>query len=178
MHTDVKEVLFTNEQLQAKVQELGKQISADYKGEEVVLVCVLKGAVMFFADLARTVEGDVRLDFISCSSYGNSTVSSGVVRIMKDLDRPIEGKHVIIVEDIVDTGTTMNYLMDNLRSRKAKSIRLAALFDKPDRRKVEVTVDYSGFIIPDLFIVGYGLDYAEKYRSLNYVGVLKEEVYR
>jgi len=178
MHTDVKEILFTNEQLQSKVQELGQQISTDYKGEEVVLVCVLKGAVMFFSDLARAIEGNVRLDFISCSSYGNSTVSSGVVRIMKDLDRPIEGKHVIIVEDIVDTGTTMNYLMDNLRARKAKSIRLAALFDKPDRRKVEVGVDYRGFVIPDLFIVGYGLDYAEKYRNLKYVGVLKEEVYR
>ena len=124
------------------------------------------------------ITGNVTLDFISCSSYGSSTVSSGVVRILKDLDRPVEGKNVVVVEDIVDTGTTLHYLLKNLKSRNAKSVRLAALLNKPDRRKVDVHVDYQGFVIPDYFVVGYGLDYDEKYRQLPYVGVLKEEVYQ
>lgn len=174
----VKEVLLTEEQIQERVAELGKQITADYEGEEVVLVCVLKGATMFFADLARHVKGKVSLDFISCSSYGSSTVSSGVVRILKDLDRPIEGKHVVVVEDIVDTGNTLHYVLENFKSRSAKSVRLAALLNKPDRRVKEVPVDYEGFVIPDYFVVGYGLDYDEQYRQLPYVGVLKEEVYQ
>lgn len=174
----VKEVLLTEEQIQQRVAELGAQITDDYEGEEVVLVCVLKGAVMFFADLARQVKGNVTLDFISCSSYGSSTISSGVVRILKDLDRPIEGKHVVVVEDIVDTGNTLSYVLQNFKTRKAKSVRLAALLNKPDRRKVDVDVDYEGFVIPDYFVVGYGLDYAEEYRQLPYVGVLKEEVYQ
>lgn len=177
LHKDVKEILISQEELKQKVLELGKQISKDYQGEEIVLVCVLKGAVMFFSDLVRSIVGDVTIDFISCSSYGNSTVSSGVVRIMKDLDTSVEGKNVIVVEDIVDTGTTLHYLLENLKSRKAKSVRLATLLNKPDRRKVDVHVDYSGFVIPDLFVVGYGLDYAQQYRNLPYVGVLKEEVY-
>lgn len=174
----VKEVLISEEELKQRVAELGKQISEDYRGEDVVLVCVLKGAVMFFSDLARHITGNVTLDFISCSSYGSSTVSSGVVRILKDLDRPVEGKNVVVVEDIVDTGTTLHYLLKNLKSRNAKSVRLAALLNKPDRRKVDVHVDYQGFVIPDYFVVGYGLDYDEKYRQLPYVGVLKEEVYQ
>ena len=174
----VKEVLISEEELKQRVAELGKQISEDYRGEAVVLVCVLKGAVMFFSDLARHITGNVTLDFISCSSYGSSTVSSGVVRILKDLDRPVEGKNVVVVEDIVDTGTTLHYLLKNLKSRNAKSVRLAALLNKPDRRKVDVHVDYQGFVIPDYFVVGYGLDYDEKYRQLPYVGVLKEEVYQ
>ncbi len=174
----VKEVLISEEELKQRVAELGKQISEDYRGEDVVLVCVLKGAVMFFSDLARHITGNVTLDFISCSSYGSSTVSSGVVRILKDLDRPVEGKNVVVVEDIVDTGTTLHYLLKNLKSRNAKSVRLAALLNKPDRRKVDVYVDYQGFVIPDYFVVGYGLDYDEKYRQLPYVGVLKEEVYQ
>lgn len=174
----VKEVLLTEEQIQNRVAELGAQITEDYAGEEVVLVCVLKGAVMFFSDLARHVKGNVSLDFISCSSYGTSTVSSGVVRILKDLDRPIEGKHVVVVEDIVDTGNTLSYVLQNFKARKAKSVRLAALLNKPDRRKVDVDVDYEGFVIPDYFVVGYGLDYAEEYRQLPFVGVLKEEVYQ
>ena len=174
----VKEVLISEEELKQRVAELGKQISEDYRGEDVVLVCVLKGAVMFFSDLARHITGNVTLDFISCSSYGSSTVSSGVVRILKDLDRPVEGKNVVVVEDIVDTGTTLHYLLKNLKSRNAKSVRLAALLNKPDRRKVDVHVDYQGFVIPDYFVVGYGLDYDEKYRQLPHVGVLKEEVYQ
>lgn len=174
----IKKVLISEEQLQQRVKELAKQISDDYKGEEVVLVCVLKGAVMFFADLARYVEGDVSLDFISCSSYGSSTVSSGVVRIMKDLDKPVDGKHVVVVEDIVDTGNTLHYLLENLKSRNAKSVRLVALLNKPDRRTAEVKVDYQGFEIPDYFVVGYGLDFAEKYRNLPFVGILNEKVYQ
>ncbi len=178
MDSITKEILLSEEEIQQKVAELGQQISADFKGQDVTLVCVLKGAVMFFADLVRHVEGDVTIDFISCSSYGNSTESTGVVRILKDLDRSIEGKNVVVVEDIVDTGTTLHYLIENLKARKPKSVSLAALLNKPDRRKVQVDVDYTGFVIEDHFVVGYGLDYAEKYRQLPYIGILKEEVYQ
>ncbi len=178
MDSITKEILLSEEEIQQKVAELGQQISADFKGQDVTLVCVLKGAVMFFADLVRHVEGDVTIDFISCSSYGNSTESTGVVRILKDLDRSIEGKNVVVVEDIVDTGTTLHYLLENLKARKPKSVSLAALLNKPDRRKVQVDVDYTGFVIEDHFVVGYGLDYAEKYRQLPYIGILKEEVYQ
>ena len=161
MIQEVKEILLTEEQIQKRVAELGRQITEDYAGKEVVLVGVLKGAIVFFTDLARQIQGDIKMDFISCSSYGSSTVSSGVVRILKDLDRPVEGKHVIVVEDIVDTGTTLSYLLN-----------------KPDRRKVDVHVDYEGFVIPDEFVIGYGLDFDEKYRHLPYIGILKEEVYQ
>ena len=156
------------EQLKARVAELGRQISADYKGESVVLVGVLKGAIVFFTDLARSIDEnvDVSFDFISCSSYGSGTTSTGVVRILKDLDRSVEGKHVLVVEDIVDTGTTLHYLLENLHARGAKSVRLAALLNKPERRKMDVEVDYVGFVIPDYFVIGYGLDYAEKLSSL------------
>jgi hypoxanthine phosphoribosyltransferase len=172
MIPEVKELLLSEEQIQKRVAELGRQITEDYKGKEIVLVGVLKGAIVFFTDLARHIEGDVKMDFISCSSYGSSTVSSGVVRILKDLDRPVEGKH------IVDTGTTLSYLLENLQSRKAASVRLCSLLNKPDRRKVDVYVDYEGFVIPDEFVIGYGLDYDEKYRQLPYIGILKEEVYQ
>ena len=178
MIPEVKELLLSEEQIQKRVAELGRQITEDYRGKEIVLVGVLKGAIVFFIDLARHIEGDVKMDFISCSSYGSSTVSSGVVRILKDLDRPVEGKHVIVVEDIVDTGTTLSYLLENLQSRKAASVRLCSLLNKPDRRKVDVYVDYEGFVIPDEFVIGYGLDYDEKYRQLPYIGILKEEVYQ
>ena len=180
MHQDVKEILYTQEQLAARVTELGRDISRDYKGESVVLVGVLKGAIVFFTDLARAIDDTVNVsfDFISCSSYGNSTTSTGVVRILKDLDRSVEGKHVLVVEDIVDTGTTLHYLLDNLRARGAKSVCLAALLNKPDRRKMDVHVDYVGFVIPDYFVVGYGLDFAERYRHLPYIGILKEEMYQ
>lgn len=179
MHEDVKEILLTEEEIRNRVNELGAQIAQDYKGQDVVLVCVLKGAVVFYADLARAIGADVNLalDFMSCSSYGDGTTSTGVVRILKDLDRTVEGKHVLVVEDIVDTGTTLSYLLENLRSRGAKSVRLAALLDKPERRKKDVHVDYVGFQIPDYFVIGYGLDYAEKYRQLKFIGVLKESVY-
>ena len=180
MHQDVKEILFTQEQLASRVAELGVEISKDYAGESVVLVGVLKGAVVFFTDLARAIDNtvDVSFDFISCSSYGEGTTSTGVVRILKDLDRYVEGKHVLVVEDIVDTGTTLHYLLDNLRARGAKSVRLVALLNKPDRRKKDVDVDYIGFTVPDYFVIGYGLDYAEQYRQLPYIGILKESVYQ
>ena len=166
MHQDAKDILYTEEQLKARVAELGHQISADYKGESVVLVGVLKGAIVFFTDLARSIDEnvDVSFDFISCSSYGSGTTSTGVVRILKDLDRSVEGKHVLVVE--------------NLHARGAKSVRLAALLNKPERRKMDVEVDYVGFVIPDYFVIGYGLDYAEKYRHLPYIGILKEEMYQ
>ena len=178
MIQEVKEILLTEEQIQKRVAELGRQITEDYAGKEVVLVGVLKGAIVFFTDLARQIQGDIKMDFISCSSYGSSTVSSGVVRILKDLDRPVEGKHVIVVEDIVDTGTTLSYLLENLQSRKAASVRLCSLLNTPDRRKVDVHVDYEGFVIPDEFVIGYGLDFDEIYRHLPYIGILKEEVYQ
>ena len=180
MHQDVKEILFTQEQLASRVAELGVEISKDYAGESVVLVGVLKGAVVFFTELARAIDNtvDVSFDFISCSSYGEGTTSTGVVRILKDLDRSVEGKHVLVVEDIVDTGTTLHYLLDNLRARGAKSVRLVALLNKPDRRKKDVDVDYIGFTVPDYFVIGYGLDYAEQYRQLPYIGILKESVYQ
>lgn len=180
MHQDVKEILFTQEQLASRVAGLGVEISKDYAGESVVLVGVLKGAVVFFTDLARAIDNtvDVSFDFISCSSYGEGTTSTGVVRILKDLDRSVEGKHVLVVEDIVDTGTTLHYLLDNLRARGAKSVRLVALLNKPDRRKKDVDVDYIGFTVPDYFVIGYGLDYAEQYRQLPYIGILKESVYQ
>ena len=180
MHQDAKDILYTEEQLKARVVELGRQISADYKGESVVLVGVLKGAIVFFTDLARSIDDnvDVSFDFISCSSYGSGTTSTGVVRILKDLDRSVEGKHVLVVEDIVDTGTTLHYLLENLHARGARSVRLAALLNKPERRKMDVEVDYVGFVIPDYFVIGYGLDYAEKYRHLPYIGILKEEMYQ
>lgn len=180
MHQDVKEILFTQKQLASRVAGLGVEISKDYAGESVVLVGVLKGAVVFFTDLARAIDNtvDVSFDFISCSSYGEGTTSTGVVRILKDLDRSVEGKHVLVVEDIVDTGTTLHYLLDNLRARGAKSVRLVALLNKPDRRKKDVDVDYIGFTVPDYFVIGYGLDYAEQYRQLPYIGILKESVYQ
>lgn len=179
MHKDVKEILLNEEQLAKRVAELGELISKDYNGQEVILVAVLKGAVIFYADLARAIgEGvNVALDFMACSSYGNGATSTGVVRILKDLDRSVEGKNVLVVEDIVDTGTTLHYLLDNLKARGAKSVKLVALLNKPERRKMPVHVHYVGFEVPDYFVVGYGLDYAEQYRQLKYIGILKESVY-
>lgn len=175
---DVDKILLTEEEITNRVKELGQQITKDYAGKDLVLVGVLKGSVVFLADLARQIDCPLSLDFMSCSSYGNSSESSGVVRILKDLDRSIEGKDVLVVEDIVDTGTTLHYLLGNLRSRKAASVRLATLLNKPERRITDVSVDYNGFNIPDYFVVGYGLDYAERYRNLPYIGVLKESVYK
>lgn len=178
MHQDVERILLTEEELAKRVKELGEEISRDYAGQSVTLIGVLKGAVVFFSDIMRAITVPAAIDFIACSSYGMSSTTSGEVQIRKDLDHSIEGKHVIVIEDIVDTGTTLHYLLDNLKKRGAASVKLAALLNKPSRRKVEVTVDYTGFEVPDYFVVGYGLDYAEKYRNLPYIGILKESVYK
>lgn len=177
MHPDAARVLLSEEQIRTRVRELGKQITREYAGKEVVLVGILKGAVLFLADLARCIELPALLDFMSVSSYGHSTTSSGIVRIIKDLDESIEGKHVIIVEDIVDTGLTLNYLKETLAGRDPASLKICALLDKESRRQVPVVVDYVGFAIPDEFVVGYGLDYAGQYRNHSEVFVLRPEAY-
>ena len=168
------EVLVTKEQLEAKTAELGKRITEDYKGKELVLVGVLKGGFIFLADLARKIDMEVMIDFISVSSYGNSTQSSGVVKILKDIDMDITGKHVLIVEDLIDTGLTLQYLKELFNTKGCASVKLAAIMDKPDRRKVDLKVDYVGIEIPDEFVVGYGLDYAGKHRNLPEVYVIRE----
>lgn len=170
-----KEVLVSSEEIEKKVKELGEEITKDYQGKELMLVGILKGAAIFMADLARNIEIPVTMDFMAVSSYGNSTKSSGVVRIIKDLDSNVEGKHILIVEDIIDTGLTLGYLTDNLKKRGASSVRICTLLDKPERRKVNVPVDYRGFVIPDEFVVGYGIDYAEKYRNLPDIFSIQEE---
>lgn len=167
-------VLITREELAAKVKELGQRISKDYEGKELLLVGVLKGGFMFLADLVREITIDVNIDFISCSSYGNSTVSSGIVRILKDIDYDITGKHVLLVEDLIDTGLTLTYLKDLFMAKHCASVKICTILDKPSRRKVDLQVDYQGIIIPDKFVVGYGLDYAEKYRNLPEVYVVEE----
>ena len=166
-------VLINEETLDQRIGEIGAQISRDYEGQEVHLICILKGGTFFMCELAKRITIPVSIDFMSVSSYGNSTKSSGVVKIIKDLDKPLDGKNVIIVEDIIDTGRTLSYLIKVLKQRNPASLRLATMLDKPDRRVVDdVDVDYTGFEIPDEFVVGYGLDYAEKYRNLPYIGVL------
>jgi len=169
------EVLLSEEVVDAKIKELGEQISRDYVGKEVHLICILKGSVFFVCELAKRITVPVTMDFMSVSSYGADTKSSGVVRIVKDLDEPICGKDVIVVEDIVDSGNTLSYLLELLEDRKPNSLRLCTLLDKPERRRKPVNVDYTGFQIPDEFVVGYGLDYAQKYRNLPYVGIVKFE---
>jgi hypoxanthine phosphoribosyltransferase len=176
-HQDIKEVLVSTEALAARIKELGEAISADYADRDILMVGVLRGAVIFMADLARAISRPVTIDFMAVSSYGASTSSSGVVKIVKDLDEDVAGKHLLIVEDIIDSGLTLKYLFDNLKSRKPASVKICTLLSKPSRRKVDVPVDYNGFTIPDDFVVGYGLDFAEKYRNLPYVGVLKPEAY-
>ncbi|MBQ7724761.1 MAG: hypoxanthine phosphoribosyltransferase [Lachnospiraceae bacterium] len=166
------DVLFDEEKIVSRVKELGKQISEDYKDKEVTIICILKGACFFACELAKRITVPVYFDFMKVSSYGNETESSGVVKIVQDLDEPIRGKNVIVVEDIIDSGRTMHYLFDILRSRGPESVKLCALLDKPDRRVTEVDIDYTGFVIPDKFVVGYGLDYAQKYRNLPYIGVV------
>lgn len=167
------EVLLTEAEVDKRIQEIGDQISKDYAGKQVHLVCVLKGGSFFMCELAKRISVPVSLDFMSVSSYGSETKSSGVVRIVKDLDEPLTGKHVLVVEDIVDSGRTLSYLLDMLRDRGPADIKLCTLLDKPERRVVEVKVDYTGFEIPDEFVVGYGLDYDQKYRNLPYIGVVK-----
>ena len=177
MHQDVEQILYTEEDLRRRIRELGAQIAADYAGRTPMLVSVLRGSYIFMADLTRAIDLDLTVDFMAVSSYGAGTVSSGQVEIKKDLSDSIEDRDLIIVEDILDTGNTLYYLMDVLRARKPASIRICTLMDKPERRVKPITADYVGFTIPDAFIVGYGLDYAEKYRNLPYVGVLKPSVY-
>lgn len=177
LNDDVETILLDEEMIQAKVVELAQQIAKDYEGKTITIVCILKGAVMFAADLARALPMHVELDFMAISSYGKGVRPSGVVRILKDLDHPIEGKHVLVVEDIVDSGLTLSYLIESLSSRHPASLKTCVLLDKPERRVVDFTPDYLGFEIPDEFVIGYGLDYAEKYRNLPYIGVLKREVY-
>jgi hypoxanthine phosphoribosyltransferase len=167
------EIMLTEDEVDRKIKELGDRISADYAGKEVHLVCVLKGGSFFMCELAKRITVPVSLDFMSVSSYGGDTKSSGVVKIVKDLDEPLEGKDVIVVEDIVDSGRTLSYLLEMLQDRKPSSLKLCTLLDKPDRRVVDVKVDYTGFEIPDEFVVGYGLDYDQKYRNLPYIGVVK-----
>lgn len=167
-------VLVSKDELNAKTQELARRISEDYEGKDLLLVGVLKGGFMFLADLCRYITIPVSIDFISVSSYGNSTVSSGVVRILKDIDYDITGKHVLIVEDLIDTGLTLTYLKDLFAAKHCASVKVCTILDKPSRRKVHLEVDYQGIIIPDKFVIGYGLDYAEKYRNLPDVCVVEE----
>lgn len=169
----LKKILISEEQLKERIKELGEQIAADYKGKDLVVIGILKGAILFLSDLIKEIDLPLVIDFMAVSSYGSSTSSSGVVRILKDLDEDIEGKDVLIIEDIVDTGLTLNYLLGNLQARKPNSIKICCCLDKPSRRTAPVKVDYVGFEIEDEFVVGYGLDYAEKYRNLPYIGVLK-----
>ena len=166
-------VLISESDVDARIEELGKQISEDYAGKQVHLICILKGSVFFMCELAKRITVPVSMDFMSVSSYGDGTSSSGIVKIVKDLDETLEGKDVIIIEDIIDSGRTLYYLMDVLMQRRPKSMKLCTLLDKPDRRVKDVKVDYVGFAIPDEFVVGYGLDYAQKYRNLPYIGVVE-----
>lgn len=177
MIKEVKEILLTEEEIGLRVKELGVEIERDYQGKNLLLVGILKGAVIFMAELCKNINLALMIDFMAVSSYGNSARSTGEVKIVKDLDFSVEGKDVLIVEDIIDTGLTLSYLTDNLRKRGANSVKIVTLLDKPDRRNIEVKVDYIGFSIPNEFVVGYGLDYAELYRNLPYVASLKEEVY-
>ncbi|MCG0314377.1 MAG: hypoxanthine phosphoribosyltransferase [Calditerricola sp.] len=178
MDQDIKEVLISEEAIREKVRELGQILSAEYAGKNPLVICVLKGAALFMTDLVRQMNIPLEMDFMAVSSYGASTQSSGVVRILQDLDTPVEGRHVLVVEDIIDSGLTLSYLIDLLKRRNAASVKVVTLLDKPHRRTVDLKPDYCGFVVPDAFVVGYGLDYAEKYRNLPYIGVLKPEVYR
>ena len=168
-------IMLTEEEVDKRIKEIGEQISKDYAGKKIHLICVLKGGVLFMCELAKRISVPVSMDFMSISSYGNSTESSGIIKIIKDLDESITGEEVLVVEDIVDSGRTLNYLLEMLKDRKPASLRLCTLLDKPERRVVEVNVDYTGFQIPDEFVVGYGLDYAQKYRNLPYIGVVEQD---
>ncbi len=177
LEQDIQEILFSEEQLKSRVAEISREIERDYQGKEVMLISVLRGSFIFMADLCRAIDLPCTLDFMSVSSYGSGTTSSGQVQITKDLSEDITGRHIIVVEDILDSGNTLSYLLKILEHRHPASIRLCTLLDKPDRRVKPVEVHYSGFTIPDAFVVGYGLDYAEKYRNLPYIGILKPQVY-
>ena len=177
MKEDVLRVLLSEDEIREKVRELGGKITADYKNSNLMLVTVLKGAVVFLADLMRQIDVPAEIDFMVVSSYGSGVKSSGVVKIVKDLDVPLAGKDILIVEDILDSGLTLSYIKELLESRGPRSIRIPTLLDKPSRRKVDLQADYIGFSVPDEFVIGYGLDYDEKYRNLPYIGILKPEVY-
>jgi hypoxanthine phosphoribosyltransferase len=177
IHPDISHVILTEDEVQSRVAELGADISRDYGDEPVLLIAVLRGAAIFVADLARAISSPVELDFMAVSSYGSSTKSSGVVRILKDLDETIEGRNVLVCEDILDTGLTLKYLLKNLASRKPRSLEVVALLSKEGKQRVPISCKYVGYDVPDEFVVGYGLDYAERYRNLPYVGVLKPEIY-
>jgi len=177
MHPDIERVLFSKEEIDKRVRELGDAIALDYAGKNLLVVGILKGSVIFLADLIRAINIEISVDFMAVSSYGAYSESSGVVRILKDLDKSIAGRHVLVVEDIVDTGLTLNYLLDILEAREQASMRVCAFLDKPTRRKTDVRAYYCGFTIPDEFVVGYGLDFSEKYRNLPEICVLKKEFY-
>jgi len=177
MTDDFRTVLLTEEQIQQKVAELGRRITADYDGQPLVLVCLLKGAVVFLSDLMRRLDLPVKLDFMSVSSYGSGSTTSGKVKLLKDLGEDIEGRNVLIVEDILDSGVTLSYIKEHLLAFKPKDLKICALLDKPERRRADITADYRGFVIPDEFVVGYGLDYDERYRNLPFIAVLKPEIY-
>lgn len=177
MKDDVLKVLLSEEEIKNKVQELGKVITEEYRGKNLLLVTVLKGAVVFLADLMRAIDTPAEIDFMVVSSYGSGVKSSGVVKIVKDLDVPLKDRHILIVEDILDSGLTLSYIKGILQDRGPASIRIVTLLDKPARRKADIKADYVGFEVPDDFVIGYGLDYDEKYRNLPYIGVLKPEVY-
>ena len=178
-YDEIDKILLSEDEIKSRVSSLGQQITTDYEGieEPLILIGILKGSVFFLSDLSRQIDLPITFDFMAVSSYGNEATSSGDVRILKDLDQKIEGKHVIIVEDIVDTGYTLSYLMKNLESRGAKSIKIASLLNKPERRIISVDIDYLGFNIPDEFIVGYGIDYAQKYRNLPFIATIKRDIY-
>ncbi|MBQ9360736.1 MAG: hypoxanthine phosphoribosyltransferase [Lachnospiraceae bacterium] len=167
--------MYTEEEVNKRIAELGAQITKEYEGKSITIVCILKGAAAFACELAKRIEVPVEMEYMRCSSYGNETESSGVVKIDLDLDHPIRDKNILVVEDIIDTGRTMHYLLDILRDRGPAEVKLCALLDKPDRRVADVSIDYTGFVIPDKFIVGYGLDYAQKYRNLPYIGIVEPE---
>lgn len=177
MHNDIKEILFTKQEIDMMVHKIASQINEDFAGEELIAVIILKGSLIFAADLIRCLTVNVKLDFMQASSYGNGTTSSGVINIKKDIDTDIKGKNVLIIEDIIDSGTTLNLLKKEIQDRGAKTVKIASLLSKPDRRVVDVEVEYIGTDIPDEFVVGYGLDMDEKYRQMDYIGILKPEVY-
>ncbi len=177
MKNDIEKILLTEEEIQKKVRELGAQLTEEYQGRFPLVIGVLKGAMPFMSDLIRRIDTFLEMDFMDVSSYGHSTVSSGEVKIVKDLNTSVEGRDILIVEDIIDSGLTLSYLVQLFQYRKAKSVKIVTLLDKPSGRKADIKADYAGFIVPEAFVVGYGLDYAEKYRNLPYIGILKPRVY-
>ena len=177
MHNDIKEILFTKQEIDMMVHKIASQINEDFKGEELIAVIILKGSMIFAADLIRCLTVNVKLDFMQASSYGSGTTSSGVINIKKDIDTDIKGKNVLLIEDIIDSGNTLNLLKQEMQSRGAKTVKIASLLSKPDRRVVDIEVEYIGTDILDEFVVGYGLDMDEKYRQMDYIGILKPEVY-